>query len=214
VDLRGGLSPIRNQGMRSTCVSFAVTAAHELLANDGTDLSEEFLHWGCKRVDNMPAIEETTLVAASEALRRVGQASEALWAYDENRDQRAAGYRPSLQACRDAWMRRLPAGQPLPAATAELRTAIDTGDAIVLGVELFASWHLVGADGLVGLPALTMPPLGGHAVMVAGYIDAPAAFHFIVKNSWGSQWGDGGYGYLPAEYVDHYGVAGWAFTAR
>ena len=35
--------------------------------------------------------------------------------------------------------------------------------------------------------------LGGHAVCVAGYLKDK----FIIRNSWSSQWGDGGYTYFP-----------------
>lgn len=36
--------------------------------------------------------------------------------------------------------------------------------------------------------------LGGHAVVVVGYSDARGAFKII--NSWGTNWGDGGYGWI------------------
>jgi len=52
---------------------------------------------------------------------------------------------------------------------------------------------------------------GGHAIAVVGYDDAleikhasastPTRGALIIRNSWGTGWGDGGYGYLPYEYV-------------
>jgi C1A family cysteine protease len=54
--------------------------------------------------------------------------------------------------------------------------------------------------------------VGGHAVVVAGYNDtikikntgagaAETTGALLIRNSWGTGWGDGGYGWLPYEYV-------------
>ena len=49
--------------------------------------------------------------------------------------------------------------------------------------------------------------VGGHAMVVAGYDDtkrirnAPHAGALLVRNSWGPEWGDHGYGWLPYDYV-------------
>jgi hypothetical protein len=40
--------------------------------------------------------------------------------------------------------------------------------------------------------------IGGHAVLIVGYNDVTKQFKF--KNSWGTSWGNRGYGYLPYEY--------------
>lgn len=42
-------------------------------------------------------------------------------------------------------------------------------------------------------------PIGGHAVCFVGYDDKNQVFKF--KNSWGANWGDKGYGYLPYKYL-------------
>ena len=41
--------------------------------------------------------------------------------------------------------------------------------------------------------------LGGHAVCLVGYNDATQ--RFIVKNSWGTGWGDKGYFYMPYQVI-------------
>jgi C1A family cysteine protease len=48
---------------------------------------------------------------------------------------------------------------------------------------------------------------GGHAVMAVGYDDNHRTAggedepSLIIRNSWGTGWGDAGYGYLPYRYV-------------
>ena len=41
--------------------------------------------------------------------------------------------------------------------------------------------------------------LGGHAVAVVGYCDKQK--HFIIRNSWGEEWGDKGYFYMPYKFI-------------
>jgi C1A family cysteine protease len=49
--------------------------------------------------------------------------------------------------------------------------------------------------------------LGGHAVLVVGYNKKTE--RFLVKNSWGPSWGQGGYFTLPFEYVPGYAFDAW-----
>jgi C1A family cysteine protease len=39
---------------------------------------------------------------------------------------------------------------------------------------------------------------GGHAIAVVGYT---AAGRFIIRNSWGTAWGDKGFAYASPEYI-------------
>ena len=70
-------SSVKNQYDRPTCVAFAATALHEYtrqaLNGPGQtseiDLSEEFLHYHCKKRDNLPPNSVgTTLTAAAFSL--------------------------------------------------------------------------------------------------------------------------------------------------
>jgi C1A family cysteine protease len=40
---------------------------------------------------------------------------------------------------------------------------------------------------------------GGHAVLGVGYDDNSKCF--IIKNSWGENWGDKGFFYMPYDYI-------------
>ena len=41
--------------------------------------------------------------------------------------------------------------------------------------------------------------MGGHAISAFGYDDEKGAL--LIRNSWGEEWGENGYGWLPYEYV-------------
>ena len=60
-------------------------------------------------------------------------------------------------------------------------------------------------------------PIGGHAFVIVGYgnynAKKPTQFYFKFMNSWGSNWGDHGYGYLPLGIVEspiHFMVSAYA----
>jgi C1A family cysteine protease len=57
----------------------------------------------------------------------------------------------------------------------------------------------VAKSGMVQMPSSTETEVGGHAVMAVGYSDSVQ--RFLVRNSWGSEWGVGGYFTIPYAYL-------------
>jgi hypothetical protein len=41
----------------------------------------------------------------------------------------------------------------------------------------------------------------GHAVVISGYRDTPSGKQFLIHNSWGTSWGDGGYAWISERMV-------------
>ena len=80
------------------------------------------------------------------------------------------------------------------------KTALANGYPFVFGFTVYQSFESEQAakNGIVAMPGKNDEPLGGHAVMAVGYDDDKK--WFIVRNSWGSTWGDKGYFYLPYDY--------------
>jgi C1A family cysteine protease len=68
---------------------------------------------------------------------------------------------------------------------------------------VYSTWNWFQAsDGVVPTPTGDEPApthLGGHAVCAVGYDDARRLF--IIRNSWGPQYGDQGYYYMSYDYV-------------
>ena len=51
----------------------------------------------------------------------------------------------------------------------------------------------------MSMPFPTEKMIGGHAVMCVGYDDKKESF--IILNSWGTNWGDNGYFYMPYKFI-------------
>lgn len=212
VDLRPLLPPVRDQGGRGTCLAFAVTAAHEVAKAGGAvvslDLAEEVLYWGCKEVDG-DHLPGSSFRSASVALARWGQPDEALWPYDESRNDTDSSFTPPAaaidpSACHMARLRSV------PVTIDEVKRWLAADRPIALGM-ILTDGVIYTTDGQVPPPTANDIPRGDHAVLIVGFEDGatPGEGHFIIRNSWGPGWGDSGYGYLPYAYVVRYGKQTW-----
>ena len=95
-----------------------------------------------------------------------------------------------------------------------LKTALYNGFPIVFGISVYESFESesVAKTGVVPMPSHTERCLGGHAILLVGYDVRYKSFKF--RNSWGTGWGAGGYGFLPFEYVTNPQLASdfWTIT--
>ena len=83
----------------------------------------------------------------------------------------------------------------------QLKLALSEGLPFVFGFSVFESFEsdAVSKTGDSPMPDPNEQMLGGHAVMAVGYDDATQ--RFLIRNSWGADWGKQGYFTLPYEYV-------------
>ena len=72
--------------------------------------------------------------------------------------------------------------------------------------------------GHIPLPTSRDKVVGGHVVVAVGYHDRKIIKNsngdqfegaLLIRNSWGSRWGQGGYGWMPYEYVTKGLTADW-----
>lgn len=196
-DLSTALGEVRDQGPRGTCLAFAATAVHEQARRHRrgdwpTPLGEESLYWACKQIDgdHQPG---TYPQSAAEALRDHGQSAGALWPYDPARDEAAADYIPPDGAQDPSEMRKASL-HAISHGLDTIRTRLDAGHAVVLGLELWPGFF-TAPDGDLGSPTPLELIGDAHAVAVVGYDDASQ--ELLLRNSWGETWGRGGHGRLP-----------------
>lgn len=210
VDLRPRLGLARSQGPRSTCLAFAVSAAHEAAlfdTHDIVDLCEEFLYWAAKRHD-APG-PGTTFTAARDGIDTYGQPLEEEWPYDTSRDDQVAGYAPPAGAITATPRWSLPVS-PVPATPDSIQGELDASRAIALGIPTWAALdHPV--SGRLGLPSVADLDGARHAVAVVGYNTVTA--ELLIRNSWGPAWGDNGSAWLPLVFLDVHDCEAWVVAS-
>jgi C1A family cysteine protease len=203
VDLRPELPPVRDQGpLRGTCLAFATTTSHEgrrQAEGDDEDLSTETLFWAAKEVEGNRD-DGTTFPAIAQALAGNGQPRESAWPYDPARDITDAAYAPPKAATDPAALRRARA-KALAATVDAIKTELAAGNVVVVGIELWEEFELLDQDEL-DLPDPADLNGSYHAVAIAGYDERRG--RVLVRNSWAEDWGDGGYAWLPYDFVEQF----------
>ena len=119
--------------------------------------------------------------------------------------------RPKIGADKAAKIYRIKAYARISGLDDMKRSLIVNGP-FLAGVEVFASWFTdrVIKTGVIPNPGKNDELKGGHAICIMGYDDPKKIFKF--KNSWSTQWGDNGYGYLKYEYIEKYCSDAWSAT--
>jgi C1A family cysteine protease len=214
VDLRPGCSPIQNQDQLGCCTGFAIVGALEFDENKQREafvkLSELFVYFNERDFEG--DINEDGGAQIRDGIKliaRLGVCQESLWPYNEERFRD----RPSLEAFQDGLNHRAIAYKRVIVEQDQFEHALAAGYPIVMGITVFESFEsdAVAANGLVPMPNIqTEECMGGHAVLAVGY-DRKRRL-VIVRNSWGPDWGDHGYFYLPYEFMFGSGLVSDAWT--
>jgi hypothetical protein len=94
-----------------------------------------------------------------------------------------------------------------------LKAVLANRQPVAISFSVFPSFEHPPAPGAIPMAnTSTEPCLGGHAVLVVGYDDT--AQYWIVRNSWGTAWGDNGYCYMPYGYEMRTWIEAWSAPSQ
>jgi len=83
----------------------------------------------------------------------------------------------------------------------QMKACLADNHPVIAGFSVYESFfdQQVLQHGVVNMPVKKEKRVFGHAALVVGYDDAKGCF--ILRNSWGNSWGNGGYFTMPYEYL-------------
>jgi Papain family cysteine protease len=213
IDLRTYLTGgAPSQGPRPLCVPFSVSGVHEATRSFSMDavpkaLAVEPLWQSC--VSNGSADHQgTTLVSVGHAVQVHGQTQESVWPYNPSL---GAGTESTPSSASSAsWFTATLIDVPIAHDGIEfaIESALSLGLTLALVIEITPEFERPMPGGEVAVPPLASAPGDYHAVMVVGTAtnDLGTTRRLLIRNSWGTGWGLGGFGWLPYDYLIAFAV--------
>ncbi len=214
VDLRTTCSSVENQGQLGSCTANALVGNLEYLEKKAglpaTDLSRLFIYYNERAIEGTVSQDSGAMIRDGvKTLVKQGVCPEADWPYDVAK----FAVKPSAACYTEALNHQVTSYHRI-VTLQEMRMCLAEGYPFVFGFTVYESFEspAVAKSGKLNLPKRTEKVLGGHAVMAAGYNDA--AKRFLVRNSWGTDWGQLGYFTMPYAYLDNRNLSDDFWTIR
>jgi C1A family cysteine protease len=214
VDLQSKCSPVEDQGQLGSCTANSLAGALEFLEKqDGTqfvDLSRLFIYYNERVIEGTVDQDSGAFIRDGiKSLAKLRVCPESQWPYTLNRFRR----KPTRTCYRAAKKHRIISYHRINAVD-EMRGCLAEGFPFVFGFTVYESFEskAVAKSGVLNLPTAKEKMVGGHAVMAAGYDDAEQ--RFLIRNSWGRDWGKKGYFTMPYAYLGNRNLADDFWTIR
>lgn len=222
--------PIIDQGELGSCVGCSVAHLHAY-ERRVTPRSKLQVYYEARRLQGWEKEDTGAYIRdAIKVVSTLGAGRETWWPYDITKFAED----PPLKVDRDALLRRIFSYWSLEGRN-QYRACLASGHPFAIGSMLFSNF---GGDeawntGIVGMPTGSDTEWGGHAYVVVGY---DSQFHesewaksliaagispdripqdvYICRNSWGLEWGRGGYFAVAADFIDMLVFSDDAWTIR
>lgn len=222
VDLRKWCSPIENQGSIGSCTAQAGVGIIEYYQKRAYDKHLEgsrlFLYKTTRNLMQVTGDAGGWLRCTMGALILCGVPQEKYWPYKvDNFDVEPDAFVYSIADNYAAlkYFSHDPQGAKIPYPTVldSVKKYLEAGIPSMFGFWGFPSFDISDTKGGIPYPDEGESAQWGHAIVAVGYDDTKKIKNtknnkettgaLLIRNSWGKEWGDKGYGWLPYDYVLH-----------
>ncbi len=217
MDLREWCSPVEDQGQLGSCTANAGVGMVEYYERRAfgkhIDASRLFLYKTTRKIMKEEGDTGAFLRTTMGSLVLFGVPPEEYYPYnikkfDEEPPAFCYAFAQNYQALE--YVRLDPPNTTPDDLLARIKTNLAAGLPSIFGFTVYSSIYQA-KGGEIPYPCKGENVSGGHAIMAAGYDDAKKIKNpsckgettgaLLIRNSWGEDWGENGYGWLPYEYV-------------
>lgn len=207
INLRSNMPPIYDQGNLGSCVSNATSACVSYVnwkrMKKYFNISRLYNYFTARSLlaveENNPSyiIYDTGLYMHNgcQAIKQYGAIIETAYPYNINNFAKLPPGSVFINAAKKKQITYSYVNKNL----VSIKTALTNKHPIMVGINVYENFfdNNTNTTGVIKMPNGQF--LGGHALVIIGYNDDKKIFN--IRNSWGTSWGDSGYGTIPYEYI-------------
>jgi C1A family cysteine protease len=219
VDLTSKCTSVSDQGQVGSCIAHAVTDTLEFLEiknykgaslqKDWFDMSRLYVYYYGRIESGIPVTADIGcyIRQSIKAIKKYGICKEVYWPYIPSKfsvepDQISKEQAKNFQLIRYYRLYNL----------SQMMKCLSDGFPFVFGISTYPNMFQTPYVRSGNIPMPQGNICGGHAMLAVGYDTKKKVF--LIKNSWGTSWGRGGYGTIPFDYLDNRNLSDDFWTIR
>lgn len=208
-------SPVKNQNSKQTCVSYALSTMKEIQDYYDTmtknNYSTSYIY--VLRQDGQTTGDGMYIDLALDNMRTMGVVPYSMMPDNLDIDEAKDISKKALKNQRllEEGKKHCIANYAKANSIEEIKYSLYVNHSPVpIGIMVYESFFDTTSNGIVhSVDAKSEKYYGGHCMLIVGWTRIGHKNYWVVQNSWGTDWGDNGYCYMPMNYeaiVEQYAV--------